>query len=124
MKLGPRVAIITTLLMAAVLAVAVGAVLLVLHGDQLADLDREAHNLADTIAASMEPLAPERAGEALRERVNAVAAKGGDFRLEAVAWGAQRPNNSWAGLVEEATKLDAPVGRLFDLKGMPPFYAM
>jgi two-component system NtrC family sensor kinase len=124
MKLGPRVAIIATLLMAAVLAVAVGAVLLVLQGDKLSDMDREAHNLADVIATGMEPLAPDRAGEMLRARVAAVAAKGGDFRLEAVAWGSQRPNNSWAGLVEEATKLDAPVGRLFDLKGIPPFYAM
>jgi two-component system NtrC family sensor kinase len=124
MKLGPRVAIIATLLMAAVLAVAVGAVLLVLQGDKLSDMDREAHNLADVIATGMEPLAPDRAGEMLRARVAAVAAKGGDFRLEAVAWGSQRPNNSWAGLVEEATKLDAPVGRLFDLKGIPPFYVM
>jgi signal transduction histidine kinase len=124
MKLGPRVALIATLLMAAVLAIAVGAVLVVLHGDELADMDREAHNLADAITTGTEPLSFERAGAVLRERVAAVAAKGGDFHLEAVAWGAQRPNNSWAGLVEEATKLDAPVGRLFDLKGMPPFYAM
>ncbi len=124
MKLGPRVASLATLLMAAVLAAAVGAVLLVLHSDQLADMDREAHALADAITTGMEPLPAERAREALKARVVALASKGGDFRLEAVAWGAQRPNNSWAGLVEEATKLDAPVGRLFDLKGLPPFYAM
>jgi two-component system, NtrC family, sensor kinase len=124
MKLGPRVAIIATLLMAAVLAVAVGAVLLVLRGDELVDMDREAHDLAHAITTGLEPLAPERAGEVLRERVAALATRSGDFRLEAVAWGTQRPNNSWAGLVEEATKLDAPVGRLFDLKGIPPFYAM
>jgi signal transduction histidine kinase len=124
MKLGPRVAIIATLLMAAVLAAAVGAVLLVLHSDQLADMDREAHALADAITTGMEPLPAERAREALKARVVALASKGGAFRLEAVAWGAQRPNNSWAGLVDEATKLDAPVGRLFELKGIPPFYAM
>ena len=110
--------------MAAVLAAAVGAVLLVLHTDQLRDLDREAHTLADAITTGMEPLPPERAGEALRERVAGLSSKGGAFRLEAVAWGSQRPNNSWAGLVDEATKLDAPVGRLYDLKGIAPFYAM
>jgi signal transduction histidine kinase len=124
MKLGPRVAIITTVLMAAVLAAAVGGVLLVLRSDQLGDLDREARAMADAIATGMEPLAPANAGEALRERVTAMANKGGPFRLEAVAWGTQRPNNVWAGLVEESTKLDAPVGRLFDISGLPPFYAM
>jgi signal transduction histidine kinase len=124
MKLGPRVATIATLLMAAVLVSAVGSVLFVLRSDQLRDMDREAHDMADAIAAGMEPLDPQSAGEAMKARVAATASKGGPFRLEAVAWGNQRPNNSWAGLVEEATKLDAPVGRLFDLKGMPPFYAM
>jgi signal transduction histidine kinase len=124
MKLGPRVAIIATLLMAAVLAAAVGAVLVVLRSDQLADLDREAHALADAISAGMEPLPAERAGEALKARVATHAVKGGASRLDAGAGGAPRPHNSWAGLVEEATKLDAPVGRLFDLKGIPPFYAM
>jgi signal transduction histidine kinase len=124
MKLGPRVAILSTLFMAAVLVAAVGAVLLVLHSDQLADMDREAHALADAITTGMEPLSAERAGAALKERVATLTSKGGTFRLEAVAWSAQRPNNSWAGLVEEATKLDAPVGRLFDLKDIAPFYAM
>ena len=124
MKLGPRVALITTLLMAAVLAAATGAVLVVLHTDQLREMDREAHSLAEALVTGIEPLPRERAGEALKERVAAQVSKGGSFRLEAVAWGSQRPNNSWAGLVEEATKLDAPVGRLFDLKGIPPFYAM
>jgi signal transduction histidine kinase len=124
MKLGPRVAIIATLLMAAVLVAAVGDVLYVLRTDQLRDMDREAHTMADALVAGMEPLAPEKAGEAMKARVAAMASKGGLFRLEAVAWGGQRPNNSWAGLVDESTKLDAPVGRLFDLKGIPPFYAM
>ncbi len=124
MKLGPRVAVITTLLMAAVLVVAVGAVLLVLRTDQLRDMDREAHALADALTTGIEPLPRDRAGEVLRERVAAQATKTGSFRLEAIAWGSQRPNNSWAGLVDEATKLDAPVGRLFDIKGISPFYAM
>jgi len=122
-KLGPRVAAITTLLMATVLMVAMGAVSIVLYGDELRDLHRETRALADAIAVGLEPLDPAQAGEALRARV-AAAARHASYRLEAVAWGGQRPNNSWAGLVEEATKLDAPVGRLFDLSGKPPFYAM
>lgn len=124
MKLGPRVAIITTALMAAVLSAAVGGVLLLQRADQLRDLDRQARAMAEAVTTGMEPLAPANAGEALRERVAAMASKGGGFRLEAVAWGAQRPNNVWAGLVEESTKLDSPVGRLFDVSGVPPFYAM
>ncbi len=124
MKLGPRVAVIATLLMAAVLAAAVGAVLVVLRADQLGDMDREAHVLAEAIVAGIEPLPADRAGDILKARAAALTSKGGTFRLEAVAWGGQRPNNSWAGLVDEATRLDAPVGRLFDLKGIPPFYAM
>jgi hypothetical protein len=124
MKLGPRVATIATLLMAGVLVVAVGTALFVLRSDQLREMDRDAHTMADALIAGMEPLAPEEAGEAMKARVAALASKSGPFRLEAVAWGNQKPNNSWAGLVEEATKLDAPVGRLYDLKGIPPFYAM
>lgn len=110
--------------MAAVLALAVGITLLVLRADQLKDLDREARAVAEAITTGMEPVAPENAGEAMRARVAAMASKDSAFRLEAVAWGTQRPNNSWAGLVEESTRLDAPVGRLFDISGLPPFYAM
>jgi signal transduction histidine kinase len=124
MKLGPRVAIITTALMAAVLAAAIGGVLLILRSDQLRDLDRQARAMAEAITTGMEPLDPAHAGEAMRERVAAMASRGGGFRLEAVAWGAQRPNNVWAGLVEDSTRLDTPVGRLFDISGLPPFYAM
>lgn len=124
MKLGPRVAAIATMLMAAVLMAAVGAALYLLRTDQLRDMDRQAHAMADAILAGMEPLPAQTAGDAIKARVLAMASKGGPFRLEAIAWGGQRPNNSWAGLVDEATKLDAPVGRLFDPKGIPPFYAM
>ncbi|MGD0836210.1 MAG: ATP-binding protein [Polyangia bacterium] len=124
MKLGPRVAIIATLLMAAVLTAALGVTLYRLRSDQLRDIDRQAHAMADAILAGLEPLSASQAGEAVKARVATMANKGGPFRLEAVAWGGQRPNNSWAGLVDEATRLDAPVGQLFDLKGIPPFYAM
>ena len=66
MKLGPRVAIFTTLLMAAVLAAATGAVLVVLHSDQLREMDREAHSLAEALVTGIEPLPREKAGETLK----------------------------------------------------------
>jgi len=124
MKLGTRVAIVTTFLMAAFLAAATGAVLVILRADQLQDLDRQARAMADTITATMEPLDRLDAGVALKARVASFSNRGGQFRLELVAMEGQKPNNSWAGLVEESTKLDQPVGRLFDLHGIPPFYAM
>jgi signal transduction histidine kinase len=124
MKLGPRVAIVTTLLMAGALACAIWVVLLVLRADQVRKLDRQAHAMADALAAGFEPLSPDEAGTLLPARVASANARLGLFRLETIAWGVQRPNNFWAGLAEQASKLDAPVGQLFEPAGMPLFYAM
>jgi hypothetical protein len=85
MKLGPRVATIATLLMAAVLVVAVGTALFVLRSDQLREMDREAHAIAEALVTGMEPIAAKDAGDAMKARVAALASKGGPFRLEAVA---------------------------------------
>jgi hypothetical protein len=93
MKLGPRVAIVTTLLMAAALACAIWAVLAVLRADQVRRLNSEAHAMADALAAGMEPLAPAEAGTLLSARVASANARLGQFRLETIAWGTQRPNN-------------------------------
>ena len=124
MKLGPRVAIVTTLLMTAALACAIWAVLAVLRADQVRRLNSEAHAMADALAAGMEPLAPAEAGTLLSARVVSANARLGQFRLETIAWDTQRPNNFWAGLVEQASRVDAPVGQLFEPAGMPLFYAM
>ncbi len=124
MKLGPRVAIVTTFLMAAVLASVTWAALATLRTDQMRSLDREAHELAATLAAGIEPLEPADAGQVLRQWVQWAADQNTSFRLEAVAWGTQRPNNSWAGLVEEATRADGPVGRVFSSDDKAPFYAL
>jgi signal transduction histidine kinase len=124
MKLGPRVAIVTTLVMAAALACAVWAVLLILRAEQVRKLDREAHSIADALAAGFEPLPPEDVGKHLPARVASANARLGQFRLETIAWGIQRPNNFWAGLAEQAIKQNAPVGQLFEPAGMPLFYAM
>lgn len=124
MKLGTRVAVITTFLMATVLGIAAWAVLVILQTDQIRDLDRQAKSFAEALTSAIEPLATSDKGEAFKARVAALSSKRGTFRLEVVAVAGQKPNNSWAGLVEESTKLNAPVGRLFEIQGVPPFYAM
>ena len=124
MKLGPRVAIVTTLVMAAALACAIWVVLLILRADQVRKLDREAHAIADALVAGFEPLRPEEVTTVLPARVASANDRLNRFRLETIAWGIQRPNNFWAGLAEQAIKLDAPVGQLFKPAGMPLFYAM
>src|SRR5947207_2000796 len=124
MKLGPRVAMVTTLLMAGVLGASTWAVLRIRRADLERDLDRQAHDVADALAAGLEPVTQANAEALLDSRVAWAAAKGGPFSLEAVAWGAQKPNNAWAGLVEEATAGDAPAGRVFAVENRAPFYAM
>jgi signal transduction histidine kinase len=110
--------------MAAVLGIATWAVLVILQRDQIRDLDRQAKSIANALTTAIEPLATTDAGEAFKARVATLSNKRGSFRLEVVAFAGQKPNNSWAGLVEESTKLNAPVGRLFEVQGVPPFYAM
>jgi signal transduction histidine kinase len=124
MKLGPRVAIITTLLMAGVLLASTWAILRVRRADLELDLQRQGRDIADALAAGLEPIVPLNAQEAMEARVAWSLAEGGPFRLEAVVWPGHRPNNSWAGLVEEATAANAPVGRLFSVEGRAPFFAM
>jgi signal transduction histidine kinase len=124
MKLGPRVALITTLLMAGVLGASTGALLRLRRADLERDIQRQARDIADALAAGLEPVAPSKAQDAMEARRVWADAQGGPFRLEPVAWPSQRPNNSWAGLVEEATAGDAPAGRLFAVEKSPPFFAM
>jgi signal transduction histidine kinase len=125
MKLGPRVALITTLLMAGVLGVSTWAVLRIRRADLERDLIREAPRLASALASGLEPLKPSDALALMQSRVEWAEASGAPFRLEAVAWAGQRPNNSWAGLVEESTATGGPAGRLFSVvDGRTPFFAM
>src|SRR5690348_3795263 len=124
MKLGPRVAIITTLLMAGVMWASTGAVLRVRRADLERDLERQARIAADALTAGLEPIVPGKAHEAMEARRAWADAQGGPFRLEPVSWPGERPTNSWAGLVEEANASDAPAGRLFSVEDRPPFFAL
>jgi signal transduction histidine kinase len=125
MKLGPRVAMITTLLMAGVLTASSWALLRIRRADLEGDLHRQARDVAEALAAGLEPINPSNdAHEVMEARVSWAIARDASFRLESVAWGKQRPDNSWAGLVEEATAADAPVGHLFPVADRSPFFAM
>jgi signal transduction histidine kinase len=125
MKLGPRVAMITTLLMAGVLGASSWALLRIRRGDLEGDLQRQARDVAEALTAGLEPMLPENdAREAMERRVSWAIARDAGFRLESVAWAKHRPDNSWAGLVEEASAADMPVGRLFPRADGSPFFAM
>jgi signal transduction histidine kinase len=127
MKLGPRVAIVTTLLMACVFAVAATAALRIRRADLERDLDRSARELAEVLAAGLEPLTPATAHQALQSRLAWALENDGSFMLETLVAGDYRTADStWAGLVKAARLAGAPVGKFFfDVpKGRRPVYAM
>src|SRR5437763_963969 len=68
MKLGPRVALITTLLMAGVLAAASWALLRIRRADLEGDLQRQARDVADALAAGLEPMPPSLDAREMMER--------------------------------------------------------
>lgn len=124
MRLGPRVALVTTLVMAGVLGAATWAVLRVVRAELEREIERQARDTADAVAAGLEPLRPADAETLLAQRVTWASRRGSAFVLETIAVGGKRPSNAWAGLVEAAARNGAPVGRLFDGDGQRPFYAM
>jgi signal transduction histidine kinase len=114
MKLGPRVAIVTTLLMAGVFAVATTAVLRIRRSDLEHDLDRRAREVADALAAGLEPINPENVLDSLESRVQWASERKGTFQLETLEAGDQRTDDpTWVKLVAAARREGAPVGRFF-----------
>jgi len=114
MKLGPRVAAVTTLLMACVFAVAATVVLLLRRMDLEHDLDRRALEVDDALAAGLEPVAPGEAFDALESRVAWADQNAGGFQLETLVAGTHKTNDpTWSGMVEAARLKNAPVGRFF-----------
>ncbi len=127
MKLGPRIALVTTVLMAMVAAVAILAVLDLRRVELGRDLDRQARELAYALSAGIEPVTPALAGDVMAARVNWARQRGGLFELEALATKDLKPTDAtWASLVEAARQADAPVGRLFAQvrQGQRPVYVM
>jgi signal transduction histidine kinase len=121
MKLGPRLALVTTLLMAGVFAVVATAVLSIRRLDLERDLERSARELGDALAAGLEPVELTKAYALLESRVEWANQRGGPFQLETLVAGSHRTDDSgWTALIEAARTADAPTGRLFPNK--PIFY--
>jgi signal transduction histidine kinase len=122
MKLGPRIAIVTTLLTAGVFGVTATAVLHIRRLDLERDLDRQARAVAEALAAGLEPLEPGLAKEVLGRRVAWAEQQQGSFKLEILLAGSLRTDDpAWTVLIEEARSADGPASRFFVQR---PVYAM
>jgi signal transduction histidine kinase len=128
MKLGTRVTVVTTLVVASVLAGVGYAALKVRRANLEADLGREAHEIAAALRTGIEPLDKhkEAATEALQWRVYAAREQGELFQLEILSVGSEErtKDEAWLLLVRAADIEDAPVGRMFDSSSGPRSYAM
>jgi signal transduction histidine kinase len=122
MKLGPRIAVVTTLLTAGVLGITATGVLLNRRIDLESDLDRQARAVAEALAAGLEPLEPARAQAILENRVTWAEQQGAAFRLEILLAGTTRTADpAWTVLIDEARTADGPASRFFVQR---PVYAM
>src|SRR5215467_14351197 len=79
MRLDARFAVVTTLLVAPMLAASEFAALKVRRGDLEADLGREAREIAEALSAGIEPLDPEIMEETLVARQRAARANNDPF---------------------------------------------
>src|SRR4051812_49723727 len=116
MKLGARVTIVTTLLVAPVLGALGWGALKVRRADLEADLDRQAREVAEALRAGIEPLPadPEAARKLLTERAWLSRERDDVFKLELLrlgdAW--QTTDQGWMIMSQAAEIEDGPVGRL------------
>jgi signal transduction histidine kinase len=127
MRLGTRVTILTTLLVAPVLGVSGLAALKVRRADLEADLHREAREVAETLRAALEPLTPATAVAALTERAWLSREREDAFQLEILKVGATRETSDqgWLLLSQAAEIEGGPVGRLFESAASgEPYFAM
>jgi signal transduction histidine kinase len=116
MKLGTRVTVVTTVLVAGVLAALGVAALKARRADLEADLSREAREIAAALRAGLEPLERADAQETLEWRVAAARANDEIFQLAILRVGDDKRTDdpAWRLLVQGAEIEDAPVGRIFD----------
>src|SRR5450432_4130470 len=126
MTLGTRVTVVTTLLVASVLAGSGYAALKVRRANLEADLDREAHEIATALRAGIEPLDRTTAEETLVQRARAARQHDELFALEVLSVGNEKrtDDDAWLLLMRGVDIKDAPVGRLFDSSSGPRSYAM
>ncbi len=116
MTLGTRVTVLATLLVASVLAASGAAALKVRRANLVADLDREAHEIAGALEIGLEPLDPTTAADTLLARVRGARRHDELFQLEVLQVGDDRrtDDDAWLLLMNGADIQDAPVGRVFD----------
>jgi signal transduction histidine kinase len=128
MKLGTRMTVVTTVVMATVLAASGIAALRVRRANLEADLGREAHEIAAALRTGIEPVdsRADVAEEALVRRVFAAREHGEQFLLEVLSIRDDKrtTDEAWLLLMRAADIQDAPVGRLFDSSSGPRSYAM
>jgi signal transduction histidine kinase len=126
MRLGTRVTVVTTVLVAGVLAASGLAALQVRRADLEADLSREAREIAAALRAGLEPLEADGATETLEWRAYSARENNELFQLEILRVGDERRTDdpAWLLLMQGAEIEDAPVGRIFDSSTGRRSYAM
>jgi signal transduction histidine kinase len=128
MKLGTRVTVVTTLLVAPVLGASGFAALKLRRADLEQDLDRQAGEVAETLRAALEPVSGdiEVTSRLLTERAWMSRERDDVFKLEVLRLGDkwQTTDQSWRILARAAEIEDGPVGRLLEAPGREPAYAM
>jgi signal transduction histidine kinase len=129
MTLGTRVTLVTTTVIASVLAVSGYAALKVRRANLEADLGREAHEIAAALRAGIEPVTAksDALSELLHRRIRAAREPGEQFQLEVLSGGTDEKTDdeAWRLLMQAAEIQSAPVGRLFDsASGGTRSYAM
>jgi signal transduction histidine kinase len=126
MKLGTRVTILTTMLVAPVLGASGWAALKLRRADLEADLDRQAREVAEALRTGIEPLDPGTASKTLTERAWLSRERDDTFTLEVLrirdVW--QTEDQGWQILSQAAEIEDGPVGRLLESPGREPAFAM
>jgi signal transduction histidine kinase len=128
MTLGTRVTLVTTTVIASVLAVSGYASLKVRRANLEADLGREAFEIATALRAGIEPVAVK--GDALSTmlhgRIRAAREPDELFQLEVLSGGTddKTDDEAWLLLMQAAEIQAGPVGRLFDSATGSRWYAM
>ena len=128
MKLGTRVTVVTTVLVAPVLAASGYGALKLRRADLEADLDRQAREVAETLRSGLEPVSDdsEAATRVLTERAWMSRERDDAFKLEVLRVGDrwQTTDQSWLILAQAAEIEDGPVGNLLESPGREPAFAM
>src|SRR5262245_10998173 len=128
MTLGTRVTLVTTTVIASVLAGSGYAALKVRRANLEADLGREAFEIATALRAGIEPVTVkgDALSEMLHRRIRAAREPNELFQLEVLSGGTDEKTDdeAWLLLMQAAEIQAAPVGRLFDSATGSRWYAM